>query len=446
MVDIKSNSRRSFLKDMAKASVLLPFAGQLISQEAFAAAAGYKNILFFYTPNGQHPEYWNPKQGTGPITTTEELSFPLGSLKEWHNNIIVLKNIWIDIDEQKNAGAGGGHSNAILGCLTCNHNVSIDHLIAEKLDQKAGTKNGVLNVGVRTGTNSGDMISKPRGAERKTPENNPFELATKLQSRLSREPVDPLQTSVYAAVMSDMAAIANDKLGAERQGKIDQHQAALERLKNKQQEGNLRGVPFDFDTKETFSGSPASNDYAAWNEIPKLCRSQINNIVAAFANELHSVATLQISIGGENPQRMLYNFDECWDMVLQARRGAGSGTQGRDDKTFQASHEPSHNNGHYSFQAQSRWHNSLLAYTLNKLKALNILDETLIVMFSEEGGNNHTLDDGSMILAGGTGGGLLKMGRVIDCGKNTGSRELFGDIAKLMGAPATEGPWRTGVV
>lgn len=446
MVDIKNSSRRSFLKGVAKTSVLLPFAGQMLSQEAFAAATGYKNILFFYTPNGQHPDFWNPKQGTGPITTTEELSFPLGSLKEWHNNIIVLKNIWIDINHNRDRHAGGGHSNAILGCLTCDYNVSIDHLIAEKLDQRAGTKNGVLNVGVRTGEDSRSMISKPRNAERKAPENNPFELATKLQSRLSREPADPLQTSVYAAVMSDMAAINKDKLSADRQGKLDQHLEALERLKNKQQEGNLRGVAFDFDTKETFSGSAASNDYAAWNEIPKLCRSQINNIVAAFANELHSVATLQISIGGENPQRILYNFDECWDMVLAARRQPGSGTQERHDKTWQAAHEPSHNNGHYSFQAQSRWHNSLIAYTLKKLKELNILDETLIVMLSEEGGNDHTLDDGSMLLAGGTGGGLLKMGRVIDCGKSVGSRELFGDIAKLMGAPLTEGPWRSGVV
>lgn len=456
MTDFYNNSRRTFIKNMAKAGVMLPFAGQLLGQGASAATTGYKNILFMYTPNGVHPEHWNPTQGTGPITTTNELSFALGSLSAWHNNIIVLKNIYVDI-EPGGGGNGGGHTNAQLGCLTGDHSndsaVSIDNLIAEKLSTQ-----GVLSVGVRTGNITADgasvMVSKPRGvsnAARQPPNNNPFDVATKLNARVTATPPSPLQTKVYAAAVADMNDIEAVKLAADRQLKIDQHQAALVKMQNKQAEGTLL-VPFDFSQTETIGLSEListkTNKQALYDQFPLLCKAQINNVVAAFANGLHRVATLQLSTGNENPGRVIYNFTDSYSLAQMAKaQGIGTYLPAQTNEGDNASHGPSHSIDNCSFAGQMRWHNSLLAYTLQKLKDAGILEQTLVVMFSDEGNNNHDLSVGGMIVAGGTGGGL-QMGRVIDCGSvaGGGTLKLYGDIARWMNAPTTEGPWKSGLI
>lgn len=436
---------------MAKAGALLPFAGQILSEKAFAAS-GYTNVIFMYTPNGVHVEHWAPAQGTGPIATQGELSFCLGSLKDWHNNIIVLKNVYIDIQgDTYNPGAGMGHGDAQAGCLTGNFHdgniPSVDHLIAEKLGNQ-----GVLNLGVRTGNEARLMISKPRNGSRQPPNNNPFDVATKLKLKVTPTPADPLQGKVYAAAIADLNVLSEDKLSGDRQSKIEQHQAALAKLKDKQQEG-VDKFPFDFNSAETVSLDVKSLTRAQYEQFPALCKSQINNIVAAFANGLHRVACLQLSVGNENPGRVNYSFDECWEMTKLAHElrpgDAFAERSEQRDHGDHASHSASHKGGSTSFRAQSRWHNSLLAYTLQQLKEKEILDKTLVVLFSEVGdGLNHTLEQGSIVVAGGTGGGALAMGRVIDCGAtpDKGTHELFGDIARLVGASLTEGPWKRGIL
>lgn len=462
MITSNHPTRRKFLSDMAKLGLALPFAGQMLGQNAFAAGAGYKNVLFMYIPNGVQPKYWNPTI-TGAINTSSELSFGLGALKDWHSNIIVLKNIYVDIEagNGNNGGEGGGHTKAQAGCLTGNYGdevtPSIDHLIAEKLGDK-----GVLSLGVRTGNATVDadgktyslMVSKPRGVRndsRPIPNNNPFDVATKLKSRISAAPVDPVQSKIYATAMADMAALSATQLSAVRQLKLDQHQAALAKLKNQQQEGVLNR-DFDFSQTETFglgdSLAAKPNKIELIAQFPALCKAHINNVVASFANGLYRVATLQISTGNENSGRAIYNFDDCWAMANLAKaQGAGVYLAPQNNEGDHASHGPSHNIDSCSFQGQVRWHGSMVAYALQQLQAAGILDDTLVVMFSEEGDHNHDLRFGGVLVAGGTGGGL-QMGRVIDCGSQGGSgtHKLYGDIARWLGAPATEGPWSSGIL
>ncbi|HWV16189.1 MAG TPA: DUF1552 domain-containing protein, partial [Cellvibrio sp.] len=437
-----------------KAGVALPFAAQMIGQNAFAAG-GYKNVLFMYAPNGVHPTHWNPNF-TGKISSSNELSFGLGSLKDWHNNIIVLKNIYIDI-EGGGGGDGGGHTNAQLGCLTGNHYdeaiPSIDHMIAEKLGNK-----GVLSVGVRTGNGmeagKSLMVSKPRNvgnSNRPIPNNNPFDVATKLKSRVTPTPPNPLQAKVFAAAAADMTALSGTKLADARQLKIDQHQAALAKLKDQQQEGTLN-VNFDFSQKETLglteSFSSKANKLELIAQFPELCKAQINNVVASFANGLYRVATLQMSTGNENMGRVVYNFEECWTMSQLAKsQNVGSYLADKGNEGDHMSHGPSHKLDSCSFQGQTRWHSSMMAYAMQQLKAAGILDETLVVLFSEEGDNNHDLQFGGIVVGGGAGAGL-SMGRVIDCGssKGNGTHKLFGDVARWAGAQTTEGPWKSGII
>jgi hypothetical protein len=460
MFDINNSSRRKFILDMAKAGVLLPFAGQMFGQKAVAGTA-YKNILFLYQPNGVQANSWNPVQDTGAITTSGELSFGLGPLQPWHNNIIVFKNIHVDI-ESGGGGDGGGHKDQVRGCLTGNHRddggASIDHLIAEKLGNK-----GVLSLGVRTGNDSQMKVSKPRNVgtkNRPTPNNNPFDVATKLKAKINPTAVDPLQQKVYAAVLADMATLSSETLIGDRQAKVEQHLVALKNLKDRQQQGTLN-IDFDFSQKETLADGESilgkANARELFSQFPALCKAQINNIVAAFANGLHSVATLQLSVGDENTGLANYSFDECWDAVQAARAQIPNATiVGNRWDNEHASHGASHRVDWCQAHAQVRWHSSILAYTLQQLKDKGILDETLVVTISDEGdGAEHNLAKGSIVLAGGANNGL-QMGRVINCGNgnqdsrfngfNKGTHQLFGDIAKLLGAMPSEGSWKNGII
>ncbi len=157
--------------------------------------------------------------------------------------------------------------------------------------------------------------------------------------------------------------------------------------------------------------------------FPHLARAQVDNIVGAFACGLHKVATLQLSKGDENGNLVNYSFDECWQMAQDAlAQGVKSGPNQQPVSAMtrwyneHASHSASHNPGAVPHVAQVRWYHSLLAYTLEQLQSKGMLDDTLVVLFSEVGeGAKHGGAAGSVTLAGGTSGDV-EMGRVIYCG------------------------------
>ncbi|HWV16191.1 MAG TPA: DUF1552 domain-containing protein [Cellvibrio sp.] len=458
MIEINAQSRRRFIKNMAKVGAILPFAGSMLGENAFAAT-GYKNVLFIYHPNGSHAKYWHPSF-TGPINTSEELSFGLGALKQHHKNMIVFKNIHIDTEPDGGMG-GAAHSDYLWGCLTGDKHSdsvpSVDHLIAEKLGSQ-----GVLSLGVRTGNTLSEgkplVVSKPRGVDnfsRPIPNNNPFDVATKLSARLMPEPEGTLKRKIYEANLADIKSLPKAQLLEARRGKITQHEDALTQLKNRRMEGSAT-VPFNFNVKETVSLNESvmamPNSVALIEQFPALCKAQIDNAVAAFANKLHRVATLQLSVSDDNGGRVNYSFEECWDMAVLAHdRKVGDylAERGADRKN------PAHNNNHAyhstsscSFQAQVRWHFSLVGYALEKLKSAGILDETLVVTVTDMGDADHEPSRGGIVVAGGAGGGL-PMGQVIDCGSvpGGGTHKLYGDIARLLtGANLAEGPWKGGII
>lgn len=454
MKDINNFSRRKFITNMAKAGAMLPFAGQMLGQNAFAAG-GFTNVLFLFHPNGVVPSSWNPASSGSIAGVSDELSFGLGSLKEHHNKMIVLKNIYIDIENPNGGGDGGGHKDPMKGCLTGDRyastgSASIDHLIAEKFGQS------VLSLGVRTGSSSIMKASKPRNVDndnRPTPNSNPFDVATKLKARLAPVPADPLQGKVYETAIAEVDDLLLNASGltVARKSKLEQHRDALIAMKNKSQEGT-GSADFNFYKETLADGQSISGTQdqkiALFSQFPALCKAQIDNVVGAFKTGLNRVATLQLATGDENGGFANYCFDECWDMVQLAKaRGVGSSTHERWYNEH-SSHTASHNPGWYQTHAQVRWHMSLVDYALKQLELNGILDQTLVVTISDEGdGATHDLSKGSIVLAGGTGGGRLSMGRIIDCNgvAGSGTHKLFGDIAKLMNV-TVPGPWKSGII
>src|SRR5690606_40779119 len=90
MKNSPNRSRRTFLMNLARAGMLLPFAGQMLGQQVLAQTSGAQRVLFLYYPNGVVPYNWRPVQDNGSISNGTELSFGLGPLKDWHNRMIVL--------------------------------------------------------------------------------------------------------------------------------------------------------------------------------------------------------------------------------------------------------------------------------------------------------------------------------------------------------------------
>ncbi|MFY0664475.1 MAG: DUF1552 domain-containing protein [Natronospirillum sp.] len=449
---LHNRSRRRFLTGLAQTGLLLPFAGQLIAQKAFASSAPVQRVLFMYFPNGVVPDTWRPAS-SGPISTNDELSFGLGPLRDWHNQIIVLRNMFLDI-----GGNGGAHYEPIRGIMTGNHQIgaggaSIDHLLAEQLGCEAYT------LGVRTGSDAGAMISKPRNfstTQRPIPNNDPADAAQKLMFQInpSGGEVSDLKRRMYEAILQDFDSLANASLEATRRNKVDMHESALLRLRDQTavQVGDCSFAPTQVSDPYLGGGGDVQERN---NLIPAIARAQINNALGALSCGLTRVATLQLFKGDENTGLANYSFDECWDMVqLASARGINGGHVTQRWWNEHASHTASHNElGSHS--AQVRWYHSLLAYTLEQLQTKGILDDTLVVLFSEVGdGAQHGQAAGAVTLAGGA-SGAVQMGRVIHCGNGQnqnnhrihGTRGLFGDIAQLMGVHnlASEG-WSEGGV
>ncbi|WP_105103030.1 DUF1552 domain-containing protein [Microbulbifer pacificus] len=455
-------SRRKFLRNLAQAGMLLPLAGSMLGQRVFAQSGSAQRVLFLYYPNGVVPYNWLPQQGPGSISGSQELSFGLGPLAPWHNRMIVLQNLTLDI------GSGAGaHYNDMRGILTGNNQISresasIDHLIAEQLGSE-----GVLSLGVRTGSRSDIMISKPRGyasEARPIPNNDPADAAQKLSVGIAgggSAGSNGDKQAYYEAILNDFDSLADVTLENARRDKLTLHENALKRLRDLA--GNQVGE-CSFNTNvmsDPYYNSSSQLTPAEWQMFPHLARAQVENIVGAFSCGLHRVATLQLSKGDENGNLVNYSYDECWQMAQDAisqgiQHSNGSGPVGPITRWYNefASHSASHRPGDVPHTAQVRWYHALLAYTLQQLDNRGLLDDTLVVMFSEVGdGSKHGGAAGAVTLAGGA-GGALQMGRIINCGDGVnngqriyGSHQLFGDVARYMGVNnLPESHWSGGVV
>lgn len=435
MNTMNDRSRRKFLMNMAKAGTLLPFAGQMLGQSVFAAGTAQR-VLFLYFPNGVLPSEWDAP--TGAINTTNELNFCLGSLKSWHDKITVIKNMDIT------TGVGnGGHIGHMQGILTGNHQISsgsasIDHLIAEKLGNQ-----GVLSLGVRNSSAGQTFISKPRNvdtASRPRPNNNPADVALKLASKINPIQISDIQKRIYETVLKDFDELSSATLEATKQSKIEQHKAALARLKD--QTGSSVGeCAFNATAiADTTDGSGGLTQQQK-DQFPLIARAQIDNAVGAFACGLHRVATVQLACADEHVGMVNMFFDECWQMSKML--GVPESQRNWNENT---AHTASHKDMKF-YAGHMRWYNSMLAYTLEKLKEKGLLDDTLVVMFSETGdGTNHLTNGGACIVAGGA-GGSLPMGRVINGNGNKNTHQLFGDVARYLGVTGLqESHWSGGVI
>jgi Protein of unknown function (DUF1552) len=430
---IRRISRRTVLRGLG-AAIGLPWLEAMMPLVSRAAGSESKPPLrlacLFTLPNGVTISKWTP-QGLGTKFTLSPILEPLQPLQK---DILVLTGL----ENTAAVKAGGiqadvgGHNCAASSLLTgripapkLHNSVSIDQLYAHKVGK--ATKIPSLELGVEAiGTGSTRNKDYPptlsvafswtKDSCYLPIEYHPRAVFDRLFSSGDRER-QRYDKSILDAVMEDSRSL-KAKLGNGDERKLDEYLNSIRELEKRiQQFAEYTPPPapkaaldpefqkrIDHVEQSIPKGNdPFDNDKAG--DFPEHVRIMLDLIVLAFQADVTRVATFMFSRELSN---RVYPF---------------LGIRG-------ASHDLSHS-GHDDFAKISRFHMSLFAEMLTKMKAIQEGDGTMLdhsLVFGGGGIGQSTGHDNfnlPIVLAG-KAGGLLKTGRHLAYVKNP-SRVLSGE-------------------
>ena len=395
-------TRRELLKDLGLGAAALPFLN--LPSLGFAQSSRRKQrLVVLFSPNGVVPSaFWPDEEGAQ--FKLKEILTPLEPFKD---RTLILHGVC-----DKVRGDGDNHMRGI-GCLLTGvelfpgnvqggsdtpagwaSGLSIDQEIKNFLqaDPATRTRFGSLELGVLVPDRADTWTRMSYAGPNKplSPIDVPYQLFEKLYGRMKDR--ESLQ-SVLDDLQSDMKKL-REKLGADDRRLLDEHAQWV-----RETELELKSEPADLGhpVPPPEAGVEQEND-----NMPRLCKMQIDLLVGSFAADFARIATLQLtnSVGGARMK---------WIGVEKGHH--------------ELSHEPDSN---VSAQEQltriNKWYCEQLAYLARKLSETpepggegTLLDNTVIVWTNELGkGSSHTLNDIPFVLVG---GGLgFQMGRSLKCG------------------------------
>ena len=231
------------------------------------------------------------------------------------------------------------------------------------------------------------------------PIDNPYQMFNKLYGRAKD---NELLKSVLDDVTEDLKKVGS-AVGAEDRRLLEEHAAFVREM---EQELKAQKADVGHKVPELDPGVKTEND-----NLPKICKMQIDLMVNSFAADFARVATLQIT-----------------NSVGQARMKWLGITEGHHE----LSHEPDSNKAAMEKLTKiNTWYCEQLAYLARRLSETpepggkgRLLDNTTIVWTNELGkGSSHTLDNIPFVLVG---GGLdFQMGRSVKFPKVPHNRLLM---------------------
>ncbi len=355
--------RRDLLRGLgAGAFFLAPMARRA---KAWAAGkAGHGNFLFFFTPNG----FARNKFGSDGNDASFTLRAGMAGAEPMKDHITVVRGL-----SQKAQGGGRPFHFQITRLLTCagggkddlqGYGPSIDHVIAQKV---TGTRPITLSVHSVPGSTAFNRLSwrdarvvdpfmnDPRDAYKVvfgqfTPSQSPDELGAALER----------EQSLLDFLKSDIDRFKT-RLGASERVRVEAHLDAVRGLEQKIAKGSaVCDLGKTEKAKTTAAPSIAQDGPAAVARLSAHADLQIDIITTAFACGIRNAATLM------------------W------QRGGG----GLDVITGRGMHDEHHHVSH-SVRPRSRWYEidswyaGRFADVLDRLKKLEILDNTVVVWGSE---------------------------------------------------------------
>ncbi len=405
-------SRREFLRDLGLSAAALPFVLNLPSLGFANQQARKQRLVVMFSPNGVVPSTFWPDEEGSEFKLKESLS-PLEPFKD---RLLTLHGVC-----DKVRGDGDNHMRGI-GCLLTGvelfpgniqggshtpagwaSGLSIDQEIKNYLQANEATRTrfGSLEFGVMVPERADTWTRMSYSGPNKpiTPIDDPYQMFGKLYGKLKDQ--ESLK-SILDDLQADLKKLATSVSAEDRQLLEEQTTFVREleqELKTSSKDAVGHAVP------ELEPGIKEEND-----NMPKLCKLQIDLMVNSFASDFARVATFQIT-----------------NSVGQAKMRWLDINEGHHE----ISHSPdSDEKAQEKLTRINKWYAEQLAYLAKRLAETpepggqgSLLDNTLIVWTNELGkGNSHTLDNIPFVLLG---NGLdFKMGRALNYDKTPASRVL----------------------
>jgi hypothetical protein len=406
------HSRREFLRDLGLSAAALPFVLNLPSLGFANQQVRKQRLVVMFSPNGVVPKAFWPDEEGSEFTLKESLT-PLEPFKD---RLLTLHGVC-----DKVRGDGDNHMRGI-GCLLTGvelfpgniqggshtpagwaSGLSIDQEIKNFLQAKDETRTrfGSLEFGVMVPERADTWTRMSYSGPNKpiTPIDDPYQMFGKLYGKMKDQ--ESLK-SILDALQDDLKKLASSVSAEDRQLLEEQTTFVREleqELKTSAKESAGHAVP------ELEPGIKEDND-----NMPKLCKLQIDLMVNSFASDFARVATFQIT-----------------NSVGQAKMRWLDINEGHHE----LSHSPdSDEMAQDKLTRINKWYAEQLAYLAQQLAETpepggqgSLLDNTLIVWTNELGkGNSHTLDNIPFVLLG---NGLdFQMGRSVNYDKTPPSRVL----------------------
>ena len=422
-----STNRREFL---TKAGISAAAANLVLNLPSFASANATRRkqrLVFVFSPNGVIPQHFWPE------TLGEEFEFkrilePLQSLRD---QVLTLHGVCNQI-----SGDGDGHMRGI-GCLLTgielfpgdiqggshtpagwSQGISIDQHIANRLqgDAETRTRFGSLEFGVMVPdrADTWTRMSYAGPNQPVAPIDNPYQMFDKLYGATKNR---ELLSSVLDDLSEDFRKIER-MIGSEDKRLFEEHLAMVREVE-KELQSDLASKQAEPAVGHAVPELPPNVEEENDN-IPEICRMQMDLLVNSFVADFSRVATFQITNSVGQPKMRWLDIDEGHHTL---------------------SHEPDSNEEAYDKLTRiNTWYCEQVAYLAQRLSETpepggdgSLLDNTTIVWTNELGkGNSHTRNNIPFVLVG---GGLgFKTGRAMDFNKVPHNRLLM-SFAEGMGFP-----------
>jgi hypothetical protein len=419
---IRTSTRREFIRDMGLGATALPFILNLPSLGFANQTRRKQRLVVMFSPNGVVPTAFWPDE-EGKLTTLKESLKPLEPFKD---RTLILHGVC-----DKVRGDGDAHMRG-MGCLLTGielfpgniqggsdtpagwaKGISVDQEIKNHLQANPATRTrfGSLEFGVMVPERADTWTRWVYTAGNKpvAPIDDPYQMFTKLYGRAKDQ--EHLK-SILDELQDDLQKVRS-VVSAEDRRLLEEHAHFVREMEQELKETRKADVGHAVPALEP--GVKKQND-----NMPRICKMQIDLMVNSFAADFARVATLQIT-----------------NSVGMARMHWLKINEGH--------HELSHNpdSDKVSQDKLTRingWYCEQMAYLAKRLAETpepggggSLLDNTLIVWTNELGkGNSHTLDNIPFVLVG---NGLdFRMGRSVKY-KRVPHNRLLMSLAHGMGHP-----------
>ena len=435
-------SRRRLLAGLAGTAAAYPlsrlFGGASV---AHAGGADARRLIVFYFPDGiagtsqdGEASLWPARNEGGRVALSELLS-PLDAFADRCTFVNGLDMGRTD------EGSHPGGAKKLLTATDGGNGESIDQLLARTVGARSPYRHLYLGVQANASSASGDKhVSYPSAGISVPPEDDPIRAYERLFGGATPPPgmtgddVTAVDRSILDTASADLAEL-RARLGTAERVKLDLHADALRQVEARLAAmGGMMGGGGTGDCTAPSLGVGALDAAALYapESFATLLRAQTELMVTAMACGLTQVGVMQCS-------------HHTSELVMSRIMGSEMYDPGYDMRSHQASHYGArHDRSNRLFNAfvqQRRWWVSRFADLLDALDARRerdgtMLDHSIVVLCSEvSDGNTHLHSDVPFVI-GGTAGGRIPGGRVLDRGGHRHGR-LWVSVAQAMGSGIT---------